>query len=237
MNPPGIHPSLPNYLWLEAGTNFGVLADGDPSTYHQSSRAHLVTLLQNSGISWKAYSENISGTSCPLTSSGTYLTRHDPVIFFDDVTNTNSATSSNCIAHVRPFTELASDLSANSNARYNFITPNACDDGHNSSGCATTDEVKNTDTWLAANVPAILNSAAYRNNGLLLITWDESEGGDVPIGMIVLSPKARGHGYNNSIAYTHSSTLRSLEEIFGVQPLLGDAANATDLSDLFTSFP
>jgi len=26
-NPPGNHPSQPNYLWLEAGTNFGVLGD------------------------------------------------------------------------------------------------------------------------------------------------------------------------------------------------------------------
>jgi hypothetical protein len=24
-NPPGVHPSEPNYLWLEAGTNFGTL--------------------------------------------------------------------------------------------------------------------------------------------------------------------------------------------------------------------
>jgi hypothetical protein len=31
--------------------------------------------------------------------------------------------------------------------------------------------------------------------------------------------------------------LRALEEIFGVSPLLGDAANATDLRDLFTRFP
>jgi len=35
----------------------------------------------------------------------------------------------------------------------------------------------------------------------------------------------------------HSSTLRTIEEIFGVTPMLGDAANATDLSDLFVSFP
>ena len=39
-----------------------------------------------------------------------------------------------------------------------------------------------------------------------------------------------------TIAYTHSSTLRTLQEIFGVQPFLGDAANATDLSDLFSDF-
>ena len=23
-NPPSVHPSEPNYLWLEAGTNFGI---------------------------------------------------------------------------------------------------------------------------------------------------------------------------------------------------------------------
>ena len=51
--------------------------------------------------------------------------------------------------------------------------------------------------------------------------------------MILLSPLARGGGYANSIAYTHSSFLRTMQEIFGVSPWLGDAANATDLSDLF----
>jgi hypothetical protein len=54
--------------------------------------------------------------------------------------------------------------------------------------------------------------------------------------MIVVSPQARGGGYFNSIRYTHSSTLRTLQEIFGVSPLLGDAANATALSDLFRFF-
>lgn len=33
-NPPGNHPSLPNYLWLEAGTNFGVTDDNAPSSHH-----------------------------------------------------------------------------------------------------------------------------------------------------------------------------------------------------------
>jgi hypothetical protein len=55
--------------------------------------------------------------------------------------------------------------------------------------------------------------------------------------MIVLSPLAKGGGYSNSITYDHSSTLRTMEEIFGVQPFLGGAATATDLSDLFRTFP
>src|ERR1700745_3036654 len=31
-NNPDIHPSEPNYIWQEAGTNFGVLNDNDPYT-------------------------------------------------------------------------------------------------------------------------------------------------------------------------------------------------------------
>src|SRR5437588_10485793 len=41
--PPGLHPSEPNYLWLEAGTNFGILDDS--TTNRISSTNHLVTLL------------------------------------------------------------------------------------------------------------------------------------------------------------------------------------------------
>src|SRR5256884_7367127 len=119
---------------------------------------------------------------------------------------------------------------------YNFITPNLCDDMHDT--CAPlNDAIKQGDTWLAQNIPAILNSQGYKNGGIVFITWDEGEGGDGPIGMIVLSPDAKGGGYSNTIHYTHSSTLRTLEEIFGVSPLLGDAARATDLSDLFKTFP
>ena len=53
--------------------------------------------------------------------------------------------------------------------------------------------------------------------------------------MMVMSPYAKGGGYSNTIRYTHSSLLRSLEEIFNVTPMLGDAANSNDLGDLFAS--
>ena len=52
-NPPGIHPSEPNYLWLEAGTNFGILNDNSVASNHQSTTNHFVTQLKNAGISWK----------------------------------------------------------------------------------------------------------------------------------------------------------------------------------------
>jgi phospholipase C len=231
-NPPGLHHSLGNYLWLEAGTTFGIADDNLPSSHHLNTTSHLVALLGKAGISWKAYQEGISGGVCPLGDNYPYVPRHNAFVYFNDV----NGSSSYCTAHERGYSDLAGDLANNTVARYNFITPNLCDDMHDS--CSpTNDAIKQGDSWLQRNLPAILSSQAYKNGGAVLITWDEGEGRDGPIGLIVLSPYARGNGYSNTIHYTHSSTLRTLEEIFGVSPWLGDAANATDLRDLFSTFP
>src|SRR5438034_8379608 len=39
-NPPGNHPSQPNYLWLEAGTNFGVLGDTRSEEHTSELQSH-----------------------------------------------------------------------------------------------------------------------------------------------------------------------------------------------------
>jgi phospholipase C len=241
-NPPGNHPSLPNYFWLEAGTNFGVKADGPPSQFAQKTNKHLVTQLAAAKVTWKAYLENISGTNCPLVDAGGadpngnqyYAVRHNPFVYFDNDTNNQSPMSKTCIAHMRPYTELAGDLANNTVAQYNWITPNLCDDMHDS---CSGNSIAHGDTWLSQNVPAILNSTAYKNGGVLFITWDEADSGDGPVPMIVLSQYAKGAGYSNSTYYDHGSTLRTLQEIFSVKPLLGDAKKQTDLSDLFSVFP
>ncbi len=230
-NPPRLHPSLPNYLWLEAGDNFGVRYDRLPRASHQSTTDHLVTYLENAGLTWKSYQEDITGTQCPLTNYKLYRPKHNPMVYFDDVTDTNNPASAYCIAHIRPYRELEIDLQNDTVANYNFITPNACNDMHSCS-------IRTGDTWLSKEVPKILNSRAYKRGGALFITWDEGlDTSDGPIGMIVLSPFAKGKGYSNSIYYTHSSMLRTVQEIFGVTPFLRDAANAEDLSDLFDVFP
>lgn len=230
-NPPGIHPSEPNYIWLEAGDNLGVEDDEPPSINHQSTTEHLVTLLENSGISWKAYQEDITGAECPLTDYLQYAPKHNPMVFFDDVTDSNDPFCQYCIEHIRSYEELEWDLESDTAARYNFITPNLCHDMHDCS-------IQVGDAWLAREVPKILNSRAYQEGGVLFITWDEGDDdNDNPIGMIVLSPYAKGFGYSNTVYYTHSSTLRTIQEIFQVGPLLRDAAYAENLSDLFSVFP
>src|ERR1700733_10887147 len=57
-----IHPSEPNYIWTEAGTNFGVTSDNTPfgsGGTEQTTNQHLTGLLQQVGISWKSYQEDI----------------------------------------------------------------------------------------------------------------------------------------------------------------------------------
>ncbi len=237
-NPSNLHPSLPNYLWLEAGDNFGIFDDNNPDVNHQSTTNHFATYLETAGISWKTYQEGISGNDCPLVGRGRYAPRHNPFVYFDDTTDGVNPQSPHCIALVRPYSELAGDLASGNVARYVFITPDVCHDMHDSSGCETPNPILNGDLWLAREMPIILASAAYQNNGALFITWDEGAGGsDGPIGMIVLSPLAVGRGYHNAIPYTHSSFLRTAQEVFNVGPLLRDAANATSLSDLFSTYP
>jgi hypothetical protein len=63
---PDIHPSEPNYLWAEAGTNFGVLNDNDPFSTtggtNQNTNLHLSTLLRQAGKTWKSCQEDIDVT-------------------------------------------------------------------------------------------------------------------------------------------------------------------------------
>jgi len=105
---------------------------------------------------------------------------------------------------------------------------------------------------LSRIVPVIMSSKAYKDGGVIILWWDESEndgtsgdnGDDFnhTVGEIIISNLARenenGLPYASSVDFTHSSDLRTMQEIFhvkaaGASPFLGDAANATDLSDLF----
>jgi phosphatidylinositol-3-phosphatase len=241
-NPYGIHPSLPNYIWMEAGSTLGVRSDGWPTQVHFSTHLHLTYLLQNAGVTWRDYAESISGQGCPLWPQGgtdangsqLYQPRHVGALYFDDNTNSRNAHSAYCMAHIRPFWQLATDLKNNTIARYNIITPNMCDDGHDACGG---NSIAHIDTWLKSNLPLILNSWQYKNGHVvIMIATDEASNGDGPIPFLVLGAGVK-RGYKNEIRYTHSSLLRTLQEIFKVGPYLGYAAQSNDLKDLFWTLP
>jgi phosphatidylinositol-3-phosphatase len=241
-NPYGNHPSLPNYLWMEGGQNYGIHADGLPSQYHLKTHAHFSELLQNAGIRWRGYAESISGNDCPLHAEGAYdanggrlyQPKHFPQVYFDDMTGARNRYSAYCIQHIRPLAQLGSDLNNNAIGRYNFIAPNMCHDGHDSCGG---NEIAHIDSWLKNFLPLLLNSSQYKaGHVVIFIATDEAANGDGPIPFLALGHGVK-HGYKNEIRYTHSALLRTLEEIFRVGPLLGHAASANDLRDLFSVFP
>jgi phosphatidylinositol-3-phosphatase len=244
--PPGNHPSEPNYIWLEAGDSLGIANDDDPDKNHKDTKDHLVSQLEAAGITWKAYVEDIDGKSCPLSSDGKFGAKHTPQLYFDDVTDANKPDSKKCIEHVRPYPELEADLGSGKVARYNFITPNLCNDMHGEVGfdCPfdpVGDQIKHGDEWLKAEMPKILASSAYKDGGAVFIVFDEGDeplGGtasDGPIPFLVISPLAKPNFASNT-KFTHSSMLRTLQTIFGV-PYLRDAEKSNDLSEMFLSFP
>jgi phospholipase C len=238
-NPSNLHPSEPNYVWLEGATNtFSDMTftqdDSQITSATTTSGQHLATLMTAANVTWREYAEGVDGTSCPLADNPgiNFIVRHVPYVFFQDVVgNPPSATNPTCIQHIRPYTELQGDLQNDKVAQYNFITPNGIDDGHDS-------DVPTQDAWLAKQVPTIMSSKAYTDGGVIFITWDECDcpQSDVPIGMIAISPFAKGNSTSTKM-YDHSSLVRTTEEIFGLTPMLNNAATATDLSDLFSTFP
>jgi PKD repeat protein len=232
----GLHPSLPNYVELEAGATLG-LTDGSylPSDHPVTTRAHLTTQLTRAGYDWKYYAENLpgGGSTCNLSDPGTpYSEDHNPFVYFTDVQRDPSY----CIRHERPYTELSTDLAAGTVPDYSFIVPNDWDQGEKlapGSACMSCQ----ADDFLKTEIPTIQASAAYRTNGVILILWDESGGRSADTsGLIVVSDLAK-KGYVGAVPYDHGSTLRTVQEIFGLSPLLGDAATSTDLADLFSTPP
>ena len=295
---PHIHPSEPNYIWAEAGTNFGIANDDDPyrdtPPNAQTTTQHLTGLLQKVGRTWKSYQEDIDlarvngkRTNVPLPQSQwtvplvsfsgvfdsnsllneyndslqyNYAAKHNPMVFFTDTNGGNNTTTSNPLAgNYAPLQQLKFDLDNNKVADYVWITPNQYNDQHSglSAGFAglTGDsaQIKVGDNALARLVPMIMASKAYKDGGVIILWWDESEGdgesGDNAddfnhtIGEIVVSdlahPNENGMPYASPVDMTHSSDLRTMQNIFhvkaagGSSPYLGDAANGNDLSDLF----
>jgi hypothetical protein len=266
----GVHPSEPNYVWAEAGSDFGVHTDADPDPANNNvyDVPHLTRQLNVAGIPWKNYQEDVqfaasaihsaSGTSPTFinpyygTGQFNYAVKHNPMAFFPD----------SQLQNVYPLAQLFDDLNNNAVGRYNWITPNQFNDSHSTlSGGFTyhgthytgdSANIAQGDNFLSIVVPQIMASAAYQNNGVIIIWWDETEGGDDAsrtLAEFVISPLAKGNGYASSVVFSHSSDLKTMEEIFGLphvnNPIpasetnnfggFDNVATANDLSDLFVS--
>jgi hypothetical protein len=175
-----------------------------------------------------------------------YAARHDGFAFFRSIT-TNPAF---CAAHILSFRPLPGDLArAGATPAFSFLAPNLCNDGHDAT-CAdgAPGGLAQADRFLARWVPVIMAAPAYRDGGLIVVTFDEGSDTaaccgersglgpshlNVPLpgktgpgggrtGAVLLSPLIRP-GTVSAVQYNHYSLLRTIEDIFGL-PHLGDAA-------------
>ena len=204
---------------------------------------------------------SFSGTSATYTNAYNgshqynFAPKHDGQLFFQDTNGGNNAGSTNTEAsHYAPLQALAADLANNTVGAYNLITPDQFNDMHTAltggftyngvhyTGDAA--EIAQGDNFLSKIIPLIEASQAFQNNGEIVIWNDEDEGDTGATDSlfsgveIVISPLAKGNAYTNSVSYNHSSDVLSLQEIFHVgtgvgNDLLGGAAGATDLRDLY----
>ena len=186
-----------------------------------------------------------------------FACKHDGTLFFEASNGGNVTTNKNTQAkHYQPLQQLFKDLDTNQVGRYNLITPDQYNDMHSAlangftyhgvSYAGDASQIAAGDNFLATVVPKIMASKAYKDGGVIVIWWDETEGADdfsVTLGEIIISPLAKGNAFASTKDYTHSSDLNTLQKIFQITAstptgFLNDAANPSpdgtfDLSDLF----
>jgi phosphatidylinositol-3-phosphatase len=235
--------SEPHYIWMEAGTNkFGeqeFTTDDDPSPSNSTAtKDHLVTQIEKSGtVTWMTYQEDIKTGQCPIRSSPPYAAKHNPFVFFQDVSgNPPRKDNEFCKMHTSSYDVFAADLAANRMANYVFITPNLCHDMHGHKKCPKVDRVKAGDKWLSAELPRIIDWVG-KNSGVIFILWDEGASKQSKIPFLAIGPGIKA-GYASDVEYDHGSLVRSVEEIFDL-PILPTVAGNNSFVDMFkpSSFP
>jgi len=221
--------------------------------------------LEAAGFTWRAYMEDMgknparepatcghvrpgaTETTNVASAGDQYAAKHNPFVYFHSIIDDQLR----CDTHVVNLERLPQDLaSVSTTANYSFITPNLCSDGHDvhcidgrTGGLAAIDQ------FLRRWVPLIEAAPAFVADGLLIVTFDESDGagaegssaccaekalagarfqpgfsgpGGGRIGAIVLSKFVRP-GTVSTVPYNHYSLLRTVEAIFGLR-YLGYAA-------------
>ena len=195
-------PSLPNYLAMTSGSTWGI----QDNEFHTLPATGIGNQLTKAGVWWKAYMEGFTG-DC-FDSPYPYALKHNPFPYYGD----------QCQANIVPMTDLETDLNGNT-PWLSWITPGLCNDGHD---CG----VRTADRWLTQVVPQITSSSAWKKDGVLFITWDESNASDNRVALLVVAPKLRG---TITTRLDHYSLLATISDLLHV-PRLGLAQQATSLT-------
>jgi phospholipase C len=114
---------------------------------------------------------DLTDTTGPAKDS--YATRHDPFMYFRSITNRPAY----CDAHVLSLKPLKHDLAkASTTPNYSFVTPNTCNDAHDVPKCQDGSKggLPRANQFLKTWIPRIMHSPAYKQGGMVLVTFDEA---------------------------------------------------------------
>ena len=201
-----VHGSLANYYWVTMGTSICATSVPGGSTCTDgtivtANKKNLVTVLNNLGLTWKSYQENIQqtgelaeGNDLPTdcNGDGSYVPRHNPFVYFTEVRNglaagatctsnpsalldcVNNPNQAGCNVVSFASSNFQSDLENQNLPNFSFITPNMTNDAHDGSYAGG---LQAADAWMSTNVQNILDSHYFHSggDGLLILWWDEGD--------------------------------------------------------------
>lgn len=211
------YPSQPNYLALFSGSTQGI----QDNELYDIDAPNLADQVEEAGLTWRLAAENVA-PGCFTGSfsldgpdgEGIYSRKHNPAISFTSISGDPVRCAS--ITDFTSFDPEAADVT--------FIVPNDCHSMHDCS-------IAEGDAWLQGFLPRILESDAYREGGVVIITFDEDRGDlDNYVATVVVSERAV-RGAASERPYTHYSLLRTVQELLGL-PCLAESCDAEPMSDL-----
>lgn len=242
--------SLANGFAAIAGQKPGAAAEADCPEYEKClfpvETLSLADQLATGRFTWHAYLEDMvdpegkpgdcvhpepDATEAPPT--GGYAAKLNPFVFFHSLLDLGD-----CAANDVPLSELAGDLKKpDSTANFNYIAPNLCNSGFREQ-CpeGAPDGAAAADATLEKLVPEILSSPAYKQDGLLIVSFGATDpappadpaapppADPLKVGGLLASPLLTAGGTDGAV-YTPYSLLRSIDELFGLAPL-GEAKGA-----------
>ena len=203
------HPSEPNYLALFSGSTQGIADDGCP---YRFAAPNLAADLIKAGKSFAGYAEDLPGPGSPVCSAGDYARKHVPWANFSNVPGSVSL----------PFTSFPATAFARLPS-VSFVIPNLCHDMHDCGVAAG-------DAWLRDNVGRYADWA-MRHDSLLVLTWDEDDGGQANhITTIFAGQMVRPGRYAEPV--THYTVLATIEAAYKL-PRDARAAAAAPITDIW----
>ncbi|MBX9641808.1 MAG: alkaline phosphatase family protein [Mycobacteriaceae bacterium] len=205
------HPSEPNYLALFAGNTFGLTKDSCPVDV--GAQPNLASELLATGHTFGGYAEDLPAVGSTVCSAGKYARKHVPWVNFSNVPATLSV----------PFSAFPGPGNYASLPTVSFVIPNNDNNMHDGS-------IAQGDAWLNSRMSAFANWAKA-NNSLLILTWDEDDGGPRnQIPTVFYGAHVQPGSYNETIS--HYNVLSTLEEMYGL-PKTGYAATAPVIATIW----